>query len=694
MRKLLYIAPHLSTGGLPQYLVKKIELLKNDFKIYVIEWVDCTGGRLIVTKNKIIDIIPIDRFYTLQDDKSELFDIINDINPDIIHLEEIPEYFMGDEIARKLYDVNRDYFIVETSHDSSMDINNKIFFPDKFMFVSNWQINQYKNIDIPKILVEYPIEYISRPCRNTSLKNLGLDPNKKHVLHIGLFTPRKNQSEFFEYAKSLPDIEFHCVGNQADNFKWYWEPLMKGKPDNITWWDERVDVDNFYQSMDLFLFTSRGTHKDKETMPLVIREAISYKIPSLIYNLEVYQNYFDRFKTVSYLDFSDKNYNKKIITLLLKTQVPKVVQISSEEFSKISTIDPSLSIKPQEEAYVICTYPNTQSSIDTTIKCIKSLRKDSKRKIIISSHHAVPKELQDMVDYVFYEKNNTLTKHTFYSNYTYSTDIFDTNINLRGEDNDIYHGPACYTLFYNPATFAKSLGIKKLHYVNFDYLLKDEEYINYISEKLNNHNTFFGEYEAQEGKCYYTYFFSAHPEAILNNCKFIETENQYNDLMGEYGSESNGLENLYYHIFKNNKNNYIEPKEKFNLDIIKYFEFEDYSRVEYYTILPSNIPNRFCPWVTISNNIENKSIHYTVKRNKDLIIDRKLNVTGKFIFWDLVPYNIDDNIIVNFYITDLTTGEFIKEYNFILNKDYFLNNMPNNGSFKWKGDRGLYLSKN
>ena len=30
MKKLLYIAPHLSTGGLPQYLTKKIELLRDD----------------------------------------------------------------------------------------------------------------------------------------------------------------------------------------------------------------------------------------------------------------------------------------------------------------------------------------------------------------------------------------------------------------------------------------------------------------------------------------------------------------------------------------------------------------------------------------------------------------------------------------------------------------------------------------
>ena len=670
MQKLLFIAPHLSTGGLPQYLTKKVELIKDEFEVYVIEWVDCTGGRLVVTKNKLLELVDKDKFFTLDENKDVLFTIIEKIQPDIIHLEEIPEYFMDDSIARKLYSVDRDYFLVETSHDSSMNTNNKLFFPDKFMFVSNWQIEQYKNIDIPKILVEYPIEYIDRPDREVALKRLNLDPSKKHILHIGLFTPRKNQKEFFEYAKALPEYEFHCVGNQADNFKWYWEPLNKEKPDNLTWWDERTDVENFYQSMDLFLFTSRGTANDKETMPLVIREALSYQIPQLLYNLEVYQNYFDDYDSINYLDFDSFDNN-----------VIKIKQHLGEDI-----------INKHEEAYVICTYPKTQASVDTTLECIKSLKKDNRR-IIISAHCAVPKVLQDEVDYVFYEKNNLLTKHTFYSGYWLYHSHYDTYVNLKGEDNDRYHGPACYTSFYNPATFAKGLGIKKLHYINFDYILKDSSYIDYISKKLDNHDTFFGEFDAQEGKCYYTYFFSARPEAVLNNCKFIETEDQYNNLMNEHGSESNGIENLYYHIFKNNKGNYIESREKFEADAEEYFEFEDYSMVEYYTILPTDVDNHFCPWVTISNAKESKLIHYTVIKNNKLIIDRKLEVRGKYSFWDLIKYDLTDKFKVKFEVSDLNTGNHIVTHEFNLDKNYFKNIMPNNGMFKWKGDRSLYEDK-
>ena len=292
MKKLLFVAPHLSTGGLPQYLTKKIELLKDEFDIHLVEWVDCTGGVLVVTRNKVTQLVDPEKFYTLDDNKQRLIDIINDIQPDIIHLEEIPEFFMDDNISQQIYTQDRNYKIVETSHDSSYNTDNKKFYPDKFMFVSQWQINQYKDLDIPKVLVEYPIEYVERPNREEALKELGLDPNKKHILHVGLYTSRKNQAEFFEYAKALPEYEFHSLGNRADNFKWYWEPLINEQPSNLTWWNERTDVDKFYQAMDLFLFTSRGHENDKETMPLVIREAISSQIPVLIYNLVIFLHAF------------------------------------------------------------------------------------------------------------------------------------------------------------------------------------------------------------------------------------------------------------------------------------------------------------------------------------------------------------------------------------------------------------------
>ena len=81
MKKILFIAPHLSTGGLPQYLVKKVELLKGEFEIYLIEYNNSTGGKLVIQKNKILDLVDNDKFFMLDDNKEITLEIINRIKP-------------------------------------------------------------------------------------------------------------------------------------------------------------------------------------------------------------------------------------------------------------------------------------------------------------------------------------------------------------------------------------------------------------------------------------------------------------------------------------------------------------------------------------------------------------------------------------------------------------------------------------
>jgi hypothetical protein len=35
--KILFLASHLSTGGMPQFLLKRIETLKDNYEIFVVE---------------------------------------------------------------------------------------------------------------------------------------------------------------------------------------------------------------------------------------------------------------------------------------------------------------------------------------------------------------------------------------------------------------------------------------------------------------------------------------------------------------------------------------------------------------------------------------------------------------------------------------------------------------------------------
>lgn len=303
--KIMYVSPHLSTGGLPQYLLKKLEILGNSVETLVVEYADLGGTAFIVQKEQIKKVSTIK---TLYDNKSEILDVIDEFNPDVIHFEEMPEYFMDSSIAEKIYR-NRNYKIVETTHDSSFDVNNKLFIPDEFLFVSHYSIEQFKQLNVPARLVEYPIIVKERPDRINALKRLGLSHDKVHILNVGLFTPRKNQKEIVEYASEMLNlpVQFHFVGNQAGNFDFYWKPIMDSLPSNCTVWGERSDVDLFYSSMDLFLFTSKGTIRDKETNPLSIKEALMWDMPLFLYNLPVYLNKYDYVENIKYLNsnFSD-----------------------------------------------------------------------------------------------------------------------------------------------------------------------------------------------------------------------------------------------------------------------------------------------------------------------------------------------------------------------------------------------------
>lgn len=313
MKKVLFIVPHLSTGGLPQYTLSLIKKIKDEVDVYCIEY-SMIADIFVVQRKQIVNLLG-NKFYSLKNEKTELNKIIKEINPDIVHLQEMPEFFMDRFVANKLYSIEREYKIIETSHDSSFDYTKKLYFPDYFALISEYQRQNFSKLNIPITILEADIEYKEKQNREEGLKKLGLDPNLKHVLNVGLFTSRKNQAEIFDYAKKLIDypIQFHFIGNQADNFRSYWQPLLNDCPPNVKIWGERGDVDNFYSCMDLFLFTSRGTTGDKETSPLVIREAIGYGMPSLIYNLPVYLNMYNKYDNIDYLDFDDLYKNMRSI---------------------------------------------------------------------------------------------------------------------------------------------------------------------------------------------------------------------------------------------------------------------------------------------------------------------------------------------------------------------------------------------
>ena len=317
-KKLLYVAPHLSTGGQPQYLYKQIKSFINDFDIEVVEINNSGGDAFVVQKNRIKDLVSV---HTLGSDKSEILDVIQKVKPDIIHFHEVPQYDLATNILDKIFTKDRNYFIIVTTHGSLTNPNEIAYHPDKYILVSEWSKKRFEdaNLGIDLDVWEYPIEDYEFN-KEEAQKELGLDPTYKHVLNVGLFAPGKNQKEIFGIARQLEKykIKFHFVGNQAMNFESYWQPLLQYTPDNCVVWGERTDVDKFYAACDMFYFASTI-----ELNPLSVKEALSFKMPSLFRKLHTYLDTYDNNPLVTYIN-DDTKLTKKIILEKLQPEFNEV----------------------------------------------------------------------------------------------------------------------------------------------------------------------------------------------------------------------------------------------------------------------------------------------------------------------------------------------------------------------------------
>ena len=328
--KVVYITPHLSTGGMPEYLKNKIEKIKDDAEIWVLEKNHEKTYNTI--RKRIESLIGQDRIITWGEMPQKLLlDKITEIDPDVIHFEEPSEEFVPDYHLDKIYSDERRYSIFETLHDSSYNAKEKIYLPDKFIMVSPWQVNILSDLKVPNEVIEHQLPEGRSRDTNKSRELLGLDPSKKHVVQIGIFTPRKNQKETADLAKNFPDVQFHFIGTLADNYRWYWEPIVRKLPENCKIWGERDDVDLFYQAADLVIFPSIALFNDKETSPLVIKETISWGSPLLLRNLPVYVDMYQESKNIKFM--SDKREeNIEILKELLSTRV----EVSQEDLFRAS----------------------------------------------------------------------------------------------------------------------------------------------------------------------------------------------------------------------------------------------------------------------------------------------------------------------------------------------------------------------
>lgn len=331
--------------------------------------------------------------------------------------------------------------------------------------------------------------------------------------------------------------------------------------------------------------------------------------------------------------------------------------------------------------YAITSHPSYKISEDITKKTIDNI-KNFGEKVILSSHCPVSLDLQRSADFFIYDKNNPLIRHDFFTQSWFTTDDYYALLNITKNDNNFNHALGVFINYYNSLTLAKSLGYETAVCTNFDMVFSKED-MNIINNRINemkklNKKAFFMNTPEREGIHYKTIFFITNIDFFLDNFKYINNEDIYNKEIKKVGSNTNCLENFFYHSLKNFKDNLlleeINEEQLFPTSQINLF-----SLIEYHTILPiENDNEHFIIWFSSANSIDGRDFNIIIKKNNNIILNDTQSIDNKFIWYKKVRFNIGDNFEIIFVIK---SGDEILKYKKINVDDHIFADIKSYGKF-------------
>lgn len=324
--------------------------------------------------------------------------------------------------------------------------------------------------------------------------------------------------------------------------------------------------------------------------------------------------------------------------------------------------------------YSITSHPSFKMSEDITLKCLNQI-KSFGEKIILTSHCPVSPEIQSSIDYLIYDKNNPIINHDFFTKSWFNTDEYYAILNITKNGNNTNHALGVYLNYYNSILLAKQQGFDIAVCTNFDMVFShtDKKVIDDIIKEMisENKKAFFMNTPEREGIHYKTIFFITEIDYFLNKFKYFLNEESYKNELNEIGSNTNCLENFFYHNLKD-ESNILLLKEINENDLFPNSEINLFSLIEYYTILPlENDPNKFVIWFSSANSLDDRNLKLSVIKNDKIILDEIKNIDKQFVYFKDFEFKEGDQYKIIFNI--FTNGDILKTKEIIVDDNIFKN---------------------
>lgn len=174
---------------------------------------------------------------------------------------------------------------------------------------------------------------------------------------------------------------------------------------------------------------------------------------------------------------------------------------------------------------VILSHADTEDKIEILIESINSIKKQN-YDILISSHINIPDYINDMVDYFIYDKENELINDDISQIFIWMKAVgYEHHYPIKN-----YHAYAVLELIKNASFFAESKGYENVHFINYDYVINDENILLEHNKLLVDNDIIsydWTNYGGLNSKYITSGFFSVRNKNFLNLIKNIKTKEDY-----------------------------------------------------------------------------------------------------------------------------------------------------------------------